>query len=103
MDPRITRESTDMNSAVFVEHARNWARTMEDRAMRSGLKLPDAREAVARRIGVPPGTLQNLRKNRLKAIAVHWYDRLRAGVIRDLEAELRHVEHELQVARPTSL
>lgn len=90
------------HSAAYVEQAEGWARTLEDReAQRSGVKLADAREAVARRVVVPSGTLENLRKGRLKAIGVHIYDRLRAGLIRELEAEVRHLEHELQILRTT--
>lgn len=91
-----------MNSVAYVDEARKWSRRLEDRERtRAGLKLKDAREAVARRIAVPPGTMQNLRKNRLKTIAVHLYDRLRAGVIRELEAEMLHLEHELSILRQT--
>lgn len=93
-----------MTADAFIERARGWGRLLEDRERaRSGEPLKRAREAVARRIAVPPGTLENLRKNRLKAIAAHWYDRLRSGVIRELEAELAHVDFQLQIARQTGL
>lgn len=99
---RIPPEGTTMNSAAYVERAQDWARALEDReAARSGVRLSDAREAVARRVVIPAGTLENLRKGRLKAIAVHIYDRLRAGLIRELEAEVRRLEHELQILRAT--
>lgn len=94
--------SATAQSSAYVEHAQGWARALEDReAARSGLSVATAREAVARRVTVPAGTLENLRKGRLKAIAVHVYDRLRAGLIRELEAEVRHLEHELQILRST--
>lgn len=89
---------------VFVDTARGWSRTLEDReASRSGRRLADARRDVARRTGVNPGTLENLRNGRLKAIAVHVYERLRAGVIREIEAEMRHLEHELTILRQTGV
>lgn len=89
-----------MNSVAYLDTARGWARTLEEReARRSGVDLEGARPIVARRTGVPKGTLVSLRKNRLKGIAVHWYERLRAAVIHELEDELRHVQHELQIAR----
>lgn len=89
-----------MSATEYTERARGWAKLLEDReAAKSGQPLATAREAVARRIGVLPGTLENLRKNRLKGIAAHLYDQLRGGVIRALELELAHVEHELQIAR----
>jgi len=91
-----------MNSVAYVERAAAWARLLEDKeAERSGADLAVARPTVARRTGVPEGTLRNLRKNRLKAIGVHWFDRLKAGVIRELEAELMRLEHDLAVLRAT--
>ena len=104
MDNNRPTEGRLMHSAAYVETARGWARTLEDReAYRSGSDLDRAREAVARKTDVPKGTLLSLRKNRLKAIGVHWYERLRHGVIRELEAELRHLEHELAILRQTGV
>jgi hypothetical protein len=101
---RIPREGTTMTAAAYTDRARGWARALEDReAARNGMTIADAREAVSRRLAVPAGTLENLRKNRLKAIAAHWYEKLRSGVVRELEAELRHVEHELNIARQIGL
>lgn len=87
-----------MNSVAYVAQARDWSVALEDREVaRTGLKLPDARKAVSQRISVPPGTLRNLRKNRVKGIAVHWYERIRAAVISDLQAEMRRLQHEQHV------
>jgi len=80
--------------------ARNWADILEEReARRSGVSLDDARSAVARKTGVPEGKLYSLRRNRLKDIARHILLRLGEGVMRELQAELRHVEHDLQILR----
>lgn len=93
-----------MHSAAYVETARGWERRLVDgEARRAGVDQDTARTIVARRTDVPKGTLLSLRKNRLKGIAVHWYERLRAGVIRELEAELRHLEHELAILRQTGV
>src|SRR3990167_4016477 len=101
---RIPSARISMSAVAYVERARSWARTLEDRERQGGaFTLTDAREAVSHRTGVSPGTLENLRKNRLKAIAAHVYDSLRAGVIRALEAELRHLEHEITILRQTGL
>ena len=100
---RIPEDRT-MTPATYVELASEWTRRLEDiEADRSGVTIPTAREAVARRAEVSPGTLENLRKGRLKAIAVHVYDRLRAAVIRELENEVRSLEHELQILRATGV
>lgn len=89
-----------MTAAAYVDRARDWERKLVDReAARTGLPVNAARKAISQRLAMPSGTLENLRKNRLKAIAAHWYDALRSAVIVDLESELRHVQHELQVAR----
>ncbi len=91
-----------MDASVSVERARDWSTALEDReAARSGECLPEARRAVASRIKVPAGTLENLRKRRLKAIAVHLYERLRGGVIRELQAEMMRLQHELQILQAT--
>lgn len=93
-----------MHSAAYVETARGWERRLVDgEARRAGVDQDTARAIVARRTEVPKGTLLSLRKNRLKGIAVHWFERLRHGVIRELEAELRHLEHELSILRQTGV
>lgn len=101
---RIIRELRFMHAAAYLERARDWTKTLEDReAARSGISLREVRPKVARQIGVSPGTLENVRNGRLKAIAVHIYDRLRGAVIRELEAEIVRLEHELQILRTTGL
>ncbi len=94
-----------MTAVAYVQQARKWARSLEEKEkLRGGLdSVEAARPIVSRKTGVPKGTLVSLRKNRLKAIAVHIYEQLRSGVIRELEAELRHVSHEIQIARQTGV
>ena len=104
MGQDITRQRTIMTAVAYVDRARGWAKRLEDaEAARSGVPVALARLAIARRLAMPVGTLENLRKGRVKAIAAHWYDTLRNGGIRHGEAELRHVQHELEVARQTGL
>lgn len=99
-----TRRGTTMNSAIYIDRARAWGARLEDReAMRSGLPIKEARPIVARRTGVSTGALTNLRKNRLKSIAAHVYDRLRAAVERELQGELAALQHELAVLRQTGV
>lgn len=87
-----------MSSVAYVDRARMWAETLEDHtARREGLTIAEARPIVAREIGVAPGTLQNLRKRRLKSIAGHIYGALQGAMVRKLEAELKRIEHELHV------
>ena len=83
-----------------VETARDWARILENHEKnRTGVPMNVARSTVARRIGVPPSKMTSLRKNRLKDIGVAVYEALGRAIINQLEAELRHAEHEVQVCR----
>jgi hypothetical protein len=66
--------------------------------IRTGNK-PIARKNVARAIGVSPGTIENLTRARLKRISGWLRDALRARVIRELEAEIVRLQHELAVLR----
>ena len=80
--------------------AEAFARRLEDRERsRSCVSLPVARLAVARRTGVAVGTLENLRRGRIKGVREWVAERLRAALISELEAELARTEHELSILR----
>lgn len=93
-----------MTSTDFGDTAREWARRLEDReASRSECPIAAARASVARRVGVSPGTLENLRNGRLKTVAVHIFAGLRAAIERDIQAEIDALENELVAARAAGL
>lgn len=93
-----------MSAAAFVDRAQAYERLLVDKeAARSGQSSNAARQKVAQRVGAAPGTLENLRRGRLKEIAAHVYAKLHASVVAELEAELRHVETQLAIARATGL
>jgi hypothetical protein len=69
-------------------------------AQRGG-PVPQVREAVARRIGIPPGTVENIQRNRLKFVG-RVETKVRAAFIRLLEQEIAKATHELAIARATS-
>ncbi|MFO1147768.1 MAG: hypothetical protein U1E62_05260 [Alsobacter sp.] len=80
--------------------AREWVGRLEGiEARKSGRGMPAAREALARRLGVPAGTLENIRRGRSKGIRAWLDERIRAAVIRELTTEILRLEHEVQVAR----
>lgn len=94
------RISTKMNATAEVFSAAADARRLIDgEKRRSGLLADEARERVASRLGVAPGTLENLLLGRLKGVASYLRDRLRSAVIRQIEAEIARLEHDLQMAR----
>lgn len=101
---RSILEVLSMTSANYVEKARAWGRVLEDReASRARMPVKAARPTVARRVGIGPGTLANLRNGRLKAISVHVYERLRICVEQELVNEMKALEHELQTLRQTGV
>jgi hypothetical protein len=84
--------------------ARDWAKALEDREQkRSGVALPEARRAVARRIGVAPGSLENIRRHRTKGVRAWVYESIRAEFMRESEKEIKRLEHELAMARAAGL
>ena len=89
-------------SMSAVDTARDWAKILENReANKAGVPIDVARNNVARRAGIPPSKLQSLRKNRLKDIGVSVFEALGRAIIRELEAELRHANHEIQILQQT--
>ena len=93
-----------MTHSTFLDHAQQWERMLvADEAKRAHCPEKEAREIIARRAGLSPGTLENLRNGRLKTIAADAYSRIRGLVVRELEAEILRLEHELAIARKTAL
>jgi ABC-type phosphate transport system auxiliary subunit len=91
-----------MASVAFNHSAHRLARELENRERdRSGISLKQARAIVARRLNLLPGTLENLRNNRVKDVRQRVADRLRAAYLRELEREHAALEHELQCLRAT--
>lgn len=86
----------DMNAHSYVDRARQWGRELEVREQRRlGLELAEARRRVAARAGAAPGTLENLRKGRLKDVGVALYERLRRLMLDELRAEVAAHENEI--------
>lgn len=81
------------------EQAGRWLSLLESRERSAGKSAPGARATVARRLGVLPGTLENISRGRTKGVRAWIFETLRAAVIRDLEGEIQKLEHELEVAR----
>lgn len=79
------------------------ARLLEDRETARLGKLAMARAAIARRIGCAPGTLENLRKGRLKRIEGWLHAKLEALLIAEIENEIKRLSHELELYRARGL
>lgn len=90
----------DLSPESIAQQARDWAVELEER---TGLKLPDARETVARRLGIAPGTLERLRKRRLKNPGAYLYWKLKAAIINELQAEAIRLAHEAHILAATGV
>lgn len=86
-------------SAVDIDQTTSrWADRLEEREQRrSGTSRAQARKALAQRIGVSAGTLENLKRQRLKGVKAWVRDRIRAAILRELELEIQGLEHERQM------
>jgi len=91
---------TPMSAAADVLRSHRAARRLvEIEQLRTGLTADEARERVAGREGVSPGTFENIVRKRIKGVEGWLRDKLQAALIRELQAELARLEHELAVAR----
>jgi hypothetical protein len=94
----------DMNAASDVATINRFARTVEDsEARRLGIPVTSARKRVADRLGVAPGTLENLRRQRTKMVPNWLMNRMRIEFIATLQAKIQRLEHEIHIARQTGM
>lgn len=91
------------NALAEATEARNLANLLVDQEARRTRDRVRARQNVARSLGTSPGTIENLQRNRLKRIAGWLRDALRTRVIRELEAEVTRLQHEISVLRQTGV
>jgi hypothetical protein len=73
-------------------------RLINDERVSRGIKLPEAREVIAREAGVSPGSLENLGRGRLKYID-RISGRLNALLVKKIEQRISSLSHELELAR----
>lgn len=86
-------------STTAIDQVRSNARWLERReADRTG-SIEFARASIARESGITLSSWRNLVRGRLKRIDVWMRDRLQALVIRELEQEIRRLNHELETAK----
>lgn len=95
-------ESKPMNAATDVATLNRFARALENaEAKRIGASLPVARSRIASRLGVSPGTLENIRRLRTKIVPNWLMNKVRSELISVLQLEIRRLEHEVHLARQT--
>lgn len=73
--------------------------TLEDReAKRLGVSVLDARAKIADRLKIAPGSLENIRRQRVTSPRATLLDKIRNLFIAELTAEIRRLEHEILLA-----
>lgn len=93
-----------MSSAIAeAAEARNLANILVKQETRRIGDRERARASVARAIGTVPGTIENLQRGRLKRISGWLRDALRARVVRELEAEVARLQHEIATLAQTGV
>ena len=85
-----------MSALTSDSLARDWARRLESKeAERAGLPLRAARKRLADRLGVLPGTLENLSRDRIKGVR-HWiFLALHEAMKGEIRREIAAHQHEL--------
>ena len=88
----VSKDKTSMS--VFA-----WTDELEKReAVRRSVSREDARPFLASRLGLLPGTIENIVRKRVKEPRGRVIDAIRAAFIRELESEIRRCEHEIHLA-----
>jgi len=91
-----------MNAMSDVATVNEFARSLEKaEARRLGINEKKARARIAGRLGVAPGTLENLRRLRTKIVPNWLMNRVRSELVSVLQLEIQRLEHEVQLARQT--
>jgi hypothetical protein len=86
------------------ERAIRMTRRIEDAEAKSrGATIAKVRPDIAERAGLLPGTLENLRKGRVKGVAGRIYLLLRRVFIKQLQSELRALLHEFDDITSTGI
>lgn len=88
-----------MSTAATIERARALARNLEQRERGRVGGIEAARASLARQAGIAPSTWRNLTLGRLKRLDAWLRDRLQGMLVRELEAEIARLSHELEAAR----
>lgn len=89
-----------MSTVASITDFKKLAEASEKREqLRHGGTREHARERIARRLGINPGTLYNLARDRLKRIDASFRDALTAYAVKDLQADIERLTHELELAR----
>jgi hypothetical protein len=93
-------QNEPMSTGLTDDHIRQWIEAAEKREIaRTGLNKPQAREALARSLRIGYWSLVNVIRGRVKGLRGDFRDKIKAGIIRNLESEIVRLENELALVR----
>lgn len=92
MQPDFGTKATMPNAVVIAQN-------LERRERLRGVSVSVARETLARKLQVGVGTVERLVRGRVKRIDETIRGRLQALLVRELQAEILRLTHELEIAR----
>jgi hypothetical protein len=91
--PKFGTNEPNMTCAISM------AQNLERKERARGLSVAVARQSLARKLRVGGGTFERLVRGRIKRVDAGIRDRLQALLVRELEAEIARLTHELEIAR----
>jgi hypothetical protein len=93
VQPDLGTNEPRMTTAVAL------AQSLERRERDRGIGVPAARAELARKLKIGIGTVDNLVRGRIKRVDETIRDRLRALFMREIEAEIQRLTHELETLK----
>ena len=97
--PPIERDTSSMTESDTLTMA---SRLVARERQRSHLDTSTAIRAVARRLGLSPGSVENLVRGRAKRITLSVAAAVRGAMVRELESEITRLQHEVLMVRASS-
>lgn len=88
-----------MTPATAIDGARQFAVSLEKLERSKGSTVIEARRRIAGRARVGLGTFENIVRDRVKRIDERIRERLYALLVREIEAEITRLQHELAMVR----
>lgn len=91
-----SRDVLSMSVAAFVER-------LERMERERGVDRPTARQIIARKIGVAPGTIENIARGRKKSVTGWVEAKIKEVVAYAIQQEMRALEAELALVRASGI
>jgi len=87
-----------MTPTTLEAQPADWLEDLEAWHLRRCGSVSEARRQIARATGLSQGTLEGVRRKRLKGVRLHVFDAIRGAFCAALEAEQRRLAHALDLA-----